>query len=274
MTHPDTDVLAEFRAGLITGRRGAHVAGHLADCERCAALSDQLAEVSALLAAVPVPAMPPSVAHRLDTALAAEVTKNNYPERAGVHARPEPPTRRRPAGNRGFRLVALRVLAPATAVLALAATGYGLSRLGGGPSGQTSSGSAAAPAASITGVRAAPFSARQGVSPERIPQAGFAVVSSSTDYMPATLGTQLKAELRRSPAPATVKPASAAITGCVRRLAGEARPLLLENARFLGRPAIVIVVSRSPGEVAWVAAPGCSATSSRVLDEAKLPPGI
>ena len=58
MTHPDSEVLAEFRAGLITGRHGARISAHLAACERCAGLCDQLAEISALLAAVPAPAMP------------------------------------------------------------------------------------------------------------------------------------------------------------------------------------------------------------------------
>ena len=46
MTHLDTDVLAEFRAGLITGRRGTRIAAHLAGCERCTALDEQLAGVS------------------------------------------------------------------------------------------------------------------------------------------------------------------------------------------------------------------------------------
>ncbi len=49
MTHPDTDVLAEFRAGLITGRRGAKITAHLAGCDRCTALDDQLAGVAVLL---------------------------------------------------------------------------------------------------------------------------------------------------------------------------------------------------------------------------------
>ena len=73
MTHLDTDVLAEFRAGLITGRRGARITAHLGGCERCTALDEQLAGVRSLLASVPAPAMPDSVAQRLDTVLAAEV---------------------------------------------------------------------------------------------------------------------------------------------------------------------------------------------------------
>src|SRR5690242_16313147 len=72
MAHLDAEVLAEFRAGLIAGRRGAKITAHLTGCDRCTALDDQLAGVSALLAAVPRPAMPDSVARRLDAVLAAE----------------------------------------------------------------------------------------------------------------------------------------------------------------------------------------------------------
>ena len=57
MAHLDAEVLAEFRAGLIAGRRGAAITAHLAGCDRCTALGDQLAGVSALLAAVPLPAV-------------------------------------------------------------------------------------------------------------------------------------------------------------------------------------------------------------------------
>ena len=62
LTHPDSDVLAEFRAGLVTGRRGKQVAAHLAACDRCTAADGQLAEVSALLAAAPPPVLPERLA--------------------------------------------------------------------------------------------------------------------------------------------------------------------------------------------------------------------
>ena len=74
MTHLDSDVLAEFHAGLITGRRSVKIAAHLAGCDRCTALDDRLAGVSALLASVPAPSMPDSVAQRLEVVLAAEVS--------------------------------------------------------------------------------------------------------------------------------------------------------------------------------------------------------
>src|SRR5512142_2059014 len=81
MTHLEAEVLAEFRAGLITGRRGARITAHLAGCDRCTALGYQLAGVSALLASVPLPVMPDSLAHRLDTVLAAEAAR---PDRVGA----------------------------------------------------------------------------------------------------------------------------------------------------------------------------------------------
>ena len=112
MTHLDTDVLAEFRAGLITGRRGAKIAAHLAGCDRCTALDDQLAGVSALLASVPAPPMPDSVAQRLEVVLAAEVTSRNHPERAEVDRPGESGAHDRPAAKRGFRLATWRVLVP------------------------------------------------------------------------------------------------------------------------------------------------------------------
>src|SRR5580693_4430303 len=88
-THLDPEMLAEFRAGLIAGRRATALAAHLADCDRCAGLGTELTELSALLATVPPPTLPADVANRLDIVLAAEVTmRQNYPERAVV-----PPSR-------------------------------------------------------------------------------------------------------------------------------------------------------------------------------------
>ncbi len=133
MTHADTDLLAEFRAGLIAGRRGRRIGAHVAGCDRCAALGDRLAGVSALLAGVPPPVMPPSVARRLDAVLAAEAERKADPERAGGDGLADRAADARPARHRGFRLVQVGLLAPAAAVV-LAAAGYGLSQIGRGPS--------------------------------------------------------------------------------------------------------------------------------------------
>ena len=171
MTHLDTDVLAEFRAGLIGGRRGARIAAHLAGCERCTAVDEQLAGVRSLLASVPALGMPDSVARRLDTVLAAEVAHRNVTqgdaaqrdqaERVRGDGTGESPAPRRPGGNRGFRLLTLRVLAPAAAVVVLAAGGYGLSRINlGSSTGSTASSSAGGAARAVAPTAAA--SAKSG----------------------------------------------------------------------------------------------------------------
>lgn len=70
--HPDPDVLAEFREGLLGWRRARRIRGHLAGCTRCAAVDREITEVSSLLASAPAPTMPDTLARRLEAALTAE----------------------------------------------------------------------------------------------------------------------------------------------------------------------------------------------------------
>ena len=285
MTHLDTDVLAEFRAGLITGRRGARITAHLAGCGRCTALDDQLAGVSVLLASVPVPPVPDSVAQRLDTVLAAEVTRRDNAERARGDGTAESPAPRRPGGNRGFRLLTLRVLAPAAAVVVLAAGGYGLSRLVG-PEGQVTASSSAGSAARAAAPAAAGSAASPGhpyapaagpakgaVSrPQRITPRPMVVVTGNANLSRAGLAQQVEAALR-APALGT-RQAPSRLRGCVLRLA-DGHPLQrVESVHFEGRPATLVVARSGTGEIAWIAAPDCSATNRHVLDTASLPSGI
>ena len=71
--HIDVDGIAEYRVGLITGRREQEIGAHLATCAQCASVAGRLAEVSILLAAAPVPAMPDTMVTRLQAALNAEI---------------------------------------------------------------------------------------------------------------------------------------------------------------------------------------------------------
>jgi hypothetical protein len=269
MSHPDSDVLAEYREGLISGRRGAKITAHLAACDQCAALSDQLAGVSILLASAPVPAMPDGVARRLDTVLAAEAAQRHDAERAGAGASHERAAHRGPARRGGWRLVTVRVLAPAAAVVALAALGFGLSRIGG-PTNSSAASSAAGPAPtrSVPARAAAPANApasHTGGGMELRPPPAFKVHNSPTSYQRSTLRSQIEHELGAPAGPAGAP--SAQIMGCVSRVtAGRATPVLVENARFQGQPAIVIVASHLGSDTVWVTAPGCSATSDTVLD--------
>jgi hypothetical protein len=272
MTHPDSGVLAEYRAGVISGRRGARIAAHLSACDHCAAVGDQLAEISVLLAATPVPAMPDSVARRLETVLAAEAANRNDAERAGAQAPGERPAHpRRPRGG-GWRLVTVRVLAPAAAVVALAAVGFELSHTGGpakSSAASSAAGSAAAPSAAPSARLAAP--AEGGVSRAALVPAfrslpTFKVFNSPTSYQRSTLRQQIEREVR-APAGLAGFP-SAQIKGCVSRVTGGSgggTPVLVEKARFEGRPAIVIVAPRDGSYTVWVTGPGCSAAGDMVL---------
>jgi hypothetical protein len=284
--HPESDVLAEFRAGLVTGRRRASIASHLAACDRCTGLSDQLSEVSVLLAAAPRPAMPDDVARRLDLVLAAEAAQRHSSERPvddspGHRANSPAPHRRW-----DFRLVTQRILLPVAAVVVLAAGGFGLSRVAGSsPSSSTAAGSQAAPAvpassaasaASVPSAAASGATHRSGVNPAFEAPFNFQVVNSGTDYRPATLRQQLESELRQHAQPVAGPQVltSGSLKGCVLRVTAGTSPVtlaLVERAHFQGQPAIVIVAVSGHRYQAWVAASGCSASSDHVLATATLP---
>jgi hypothetical protein len=278
MTHPDSDVLAEFHAGLITGRSGARISAHLAACERCATVCDELAGISALLAAVPAPAIPDAVVRRLEGVLAAEAAQRDDSERTVGDSPRHGAASPRPRRHWDLRLVALRVLAPAAGVVLLAAGGYGLSRIGASSTSSAASGSAAsAPSAAAlptagvppsTGVRSG-----SGAVPAFEGQARFEVVISGTNYLRATLQRQLELELQQH-ARATGSSqelAPAALRGCALRVAGPGTLALVEKARFQGQPAIVIVAVSGSHDTAWVTASSCSASSDHVLATTTLP---
>jgi hypothetical protein len=279
-THLDTDVLAEFDAGLTTRRRGARIAAHLAGCDRCRARRDELAAVSAVLAAIPAQAMPDLVAQRLDRVLAAEVVQRNDAERTPAVSARESATPGRPAGHRRSRLLSLRVLAPATAVV-LAAAGYGLSQLSGGGGPQAASSSVAAGPAEVSSPanaagRAAvpavlPPSSGPAARAQRMSGASFPYVTSHTNFMPGTLKQQAEAALRAAQAATSTQHAPGSVMTCVRAVAGNASLLLVESARYQGQAATIIVTRTNQGEVAMVAGAGCSASHDKPLATATVP---
>jgi hypothetical protein len=280
-THPDTDVLAEFCAGLVTGRRAATITAHLAGCARCTGLADELAGVSALLAAVPGPAMPDPVAQRLDTVLAAEVAHRADSERARGNRPRSRAKGRRWAPSGGFRRLSLRVLAPAAAVVLVAAVGYALSQ---GSSPQFEGPTTAAPASiAASGPLLAPApkaaaGTAAGASPRsqlRSPADLTTIVISPVNFQAGTLTQQLEADLRVPVTARTTHAASASVRACAHRVAGSAAVLRVESAHLAGQPVTVIVTrtGQADDEVQLVG-PGCSATSSHVLATRTVPPGI
>ena len=289
MTHPGTDVLAEFRAGLITGHRGDRIAAHLAGCEHCRVTDARLTELPALLAAGPPPVMPPDVAQRLDQVLAAEVAHRDQAERVPHSDPPQaatPRRRRRDRPRRDFRVPSLRVIGQAAAAaVILAAGGYVLF---GTSSGDTASSpavvaggadrSAATSAAPQAQAQAPQESAAAGAVPSANREGqpvSFVYVASRTDFTPATLTTQLKQELGRTPAAAgTVQAMPDAVRGCVARVAPGASVVRVESARYQGQAATVIFTRNGQVTRAVITSPDCSGTNGHVVAAANLPAGI
>lgn len=278
--HPDADVLAEFREGLLGRRRSARIQAHLAGCPRCASLCSGLAEVTELLARAPAPAIPDELAARLDRVLAAESAARArggtpataaQPPAAGeipAAAAPGPgagdrgrapgqagrrPGRRRPAARparpRPWRVPALRAASVTAAILVLAGGGYGVSRLLPGGTGTAASGSHFRAGSGPHRARGAEPPANQGLQPNVVlPTAGIRVIRSGTDYLPGRLPAQAEAVLDRHPAgsagSAAVLPGSAhasALSGCLRLITGGVPPALVDMARYRGRPATIIM---------------------------------
>jgi hypothetical protein len=261
-------------------------------------VDEQLAGVRSLLASVPAPAMPDSVARRLDTVLAAEVAQRNatqrnatqgeaarkdQAERARDDGAGESPAPPRPGGNRGFRLLTLRVLAPAAAVVVLAAGGYGLSRINFGSStGSAASSSAggaaraAAPSAASLPSKSAGHVNAPAAGPHSlgITPANFSLVTGQRNLSGANLARQVRAVLLVPPSARTTKTPPGQLRGCVAKLAGGHRLELVESVRFDGSKATLVVARTGAGDTAWIAAPDCSATYGHVLATATLPSGI
>ena len=276
MTHPESGVLAEFRAGLVNGRRRASIASHLVGCDRCAGLSDELGEIPALLAAAPPPAMPGDLARRLDLVLAAEAAKRDSSERTVDDSPADRPASPGPRRRWDFRLVTQRILVPAAAVVVLAAGGFGLSRVTGSSSSSSAASAASARPANGTAAARSEATSPSAAHPAIEAPVNFQVLNSGTNYRPATLAQQLETELHRHAQPAAGSQVlvSGSLKGCVLRVTQGTRPgtlALVERAHFQGQPAIVIVAVSGHHDTAWVTASGCSASSDHVLATATLP---
>src|SRR5260370_3645973 len=73
--HIDAETLARFRQGDLSPRQNARIRAHLAGCERCRDLNEDLAGVTTLLAGAQPPPIPEHLAARIQTALATEAAR-------------------------------------------------------------------------------------------------------------------------------------------------------------------------------------------------------
>jgi hypothetical protein len=190
-------------------------------------LAEHLAEVSSVLASVPMPTLPDAFALRIGAAIAAEAaTRTPSTAAAGGSAtarsreagarraarlrgtsRASGPGDSRPPGKWRKRLVSPAVMAPLLICLVLGGFGYLFTRIGGTSSSSSIASSAAGTASSpfnrTAGGSVAPHGASlpAAVAPEKGANAlsgqqqGFAVTETGTRYAAATLATQVHDQL-------------------------------------------------------------------------------
>jgi hypothetical protein len=291
--HPDAAALAEYRAGLTGGRRARRLAAHVASCADCASVNDQLAAVTTVLASAPEPAMPDAVESRIMAALATEaaLVTEASPVTEPAHdtaAKRDTALRsvggdgggaRRRAGGRsgrsgpGNRWLRPAVLASAAAAcLVLLGGVYGITHLSSGSSSSSAASSAEGSAAA--GSESSPLAGAQApgtrLEPaDSAPVAAFTVTASGTNYLPATLALQVRAQLARSAKtaqPAAEAAPSAQLSACVLHLTGQMRPKLVDRATYQGKPAYVIAVTNR----AWVVGTGCTASNPELIASVRL----
>jgi hypothetical protein len=292
--HADAETLAAFREELLSRRKAARVSAHLAACSRCAGLDAQLAEVSALLTRSTAPPRPDALTARIEAAIAAEAAARAATAAdggvaagaAGAGTGPRDGAARPPRRPRGPRRswLALRVAAVTAAVVVVAGGGYGVARLlSGSPSAETAAGSgapaakhaAAAPSVSA-GLRAPGSQAAAGG-----PAPASRIVRSGTNYQPSRLKAQVSAALAQFgesaalPAPSQANRPTAPVhqlPACVTRVTGGTRPLLVDQARYQGRPATIIVIpGTAPATLRALVIADCTSATGHVLATTTLP---
>lgn len=300
--HPDAEELARYQAGEIGAPRGRQLAAHIADCARCASVSDDLAAVSRVLASVPAPLMPEAVESRITAALAAEAATRqaaspaaagaagaagaaDSPAASGQRSRRLRLVRSDKSHSRGFRPAMAAV--SAAACLLLVGFGYLLSRTGSSSSSSPASAAAPPSAAAATAGAAGHATAGSAAQPSGSASAlgplysqgaiPFLVTRTSTDYQQATLAAQVRGELNRRSKPSETGsqasastgglPPSQSLVGCVLHVTGRVLPKLVDQATYDGKAAYVIAVS----DHAWVVGPSCTASNPDVIASVVLP---
>jgi hypothetical protein len=298
--HATADEIARLAAGDLRRRKAARISTHVAVCVQCTQVSQELAEVPAVLAATPYPPLPDTVNIRIEAAIRVEVSHRLATAPATEAGRRELPARsgRQQAGRSqlGWHLPGLSVpatrLAGAVGALALiGGGGYLLANNLPTAAGTGSSSSAAVPAPVQPMTKGPDVTYGSQGSQHTVDS-----VSSTTNFVPTQLRGQAlsayhEAQARgetgsQSPshagAPVTMSPMNSAagsatgtetrLAGCIDAVGPGRNVLLLDLAKYEGKPATIIVFGNtgtSQAEVV-VTANTCSAASPDVLARAPL----
>ncbi|MGO8961434.1 MAG: hypothetical protein ACLQFR_29305 [Streptosporangiaceae bacterium] len=308
--HASADELADLAAGVLKPRKVSKITAHLTSCAHCTDVSSQLASVSSMLASVPAAPMPPQLSGRIEAALAAEAAQRLASTPATEAGRRDLPSRGAlpKAGGRGWWMFrpsgpGTRLVAAAGALVIIGAGSYEIVS-------HVSTGSSPSTAFSPSGVEVAP--ARLGTAipyHQGRTTKVLQMVTSDTNFTGRTLGSKAVAAmtaLRRSgvaPTPGKVvtrapaspqatglgyhgtasasngtvagsngAPSKRQVTGCVDEIAAGRAVLLIELARFDGRPAIIIMIAvpKASSADVWAVRRTCTAANAQVLDRVQV----
>jgi hypothetical protein len=302
--HASAEELARLNVGDLRRRKSVKVAAHVVGCVRCTRIRQELTEVPAVLAATPYPPMPEGAYVRIEAALRVEVSERLSVAPATEAGRRDLPARARRqwslGSQPGWRLPGLsvpatRLVAAAGAVVLVGGGGYLLATELPAGAGSSSSSSAALPAP------VKPMSLGPDITYGRPgSQHTVQTVSSTTDFEPTQLRTQAlgayhEAQLKGAEgsqssggvsAPNDLGPqnnatagfgalgsqSGAQLAGCIGAIGPGRTVLLLDLAKYQGKPATIIVFASTTSSQAEVVvtADNCSATSPGVLARAPL----
>jgi len=292
--HASAEDLAGLDLDALKPRKAARIRSHVASCVHCTQLSSQVSAVPVVLASVPYPSMPASLATELDASLASESARRLANSPATEAGRRDLPERRPRKQREGWRLprmsvLATRLVAAAGALILVGVGGYEIAANTGG--------NATGTAASSGGSAAAPATRQLSLGPV-VPYEGktFQTVHSPTNFTRADLGAQATAAVHAAelkgvagahaasaPAPTgngTVGSGTASqgqarqssLTSCLGAVVGTRPVELVETATFEGQPATIIVTQQTATHSAevWAVGAACSAAHPDVLDHQTL----
>jgi hypothetical protein len=303
--HFNTDDLASYHAGTVSGGKAARISAHLSSCPQCADVHSGLTDVSQMLAGIRVPPMSETLTQRLQAAIADEATQRAAVKDGSPVLAPGRPDL--PEGtNRSVRRLRVRAWSSSPLLLrSLAAAGVALLLVGGGilltnqrgaaPSGARPSGLGAEP--SPRAVKSQESGAAVGSASAitlRYRHGGEFVfanaVTSAVNYMRTDLATGIRHEVANmaqltSPSVTMPAPSAAAeprrsfshttvgqLESCLSTVAADRLVLLVEVAHYLGVPATIIVF-RPVGNVFDVIVVGqtCGPASQDIITTLTVP---
>ncbi|HUB41420.1 MAG TPA: hypothetical protein VMA72_21465, partial [Streptosporangiaceae bacterium] len=290
--HPSADKLGNLVVGELRPRKAAKVQAHVAQCEQCARVCHQLDAIRAILASASrPPPMPDDVSARVSSAIRSEARQRLTVMPVADTGRQNVPVRPPGAGADeawhlpGLSAAMTRLVVVAGAVAIAAGSSLAAGNVGAGvirPSSSPLAG-AAAPAQEMS---LGPDVTYGQPGPLRTIRAA----ESTTNFVAAHLRAEVvsavhSAEIREAMAAqppgstaaepvsgvallAAERPSARRLAGCIGLIAPGQIVLVIDVARYEGRPATVIVTAAtvSSDAQAWVVGSSCSATTKDVLN--------